>query len=274
MSSHRILFVHGYPLDQHLWDGQSALATPDVADSPGPNSTASMASNPERASGRPRAISTRTINLPGFGGRPPFEVQAETVTLTHYASAVRDEIRAWGDEPVVLAALSMGGYIAFECWRQFPEKIAALILCDTRAGADSPEGKEGRLAAIEKVRTGQADAMFDAMSKDLIAPSRRTDDAFRGRVLAMMHGADPIGVQQALFAMRSRDDYGDQLAGITVPTLIVVGEHDALTPPSGAKAMADAIPNAKLVVIPDAGHLSPMERPEPVNDAIRGFLAG
>ena len=116
--------------------------------------------------------------------------------------------------------------------------------------------------------------MFDAMSKDLIAPSRRTDDAFRGRVLAMMHGADPIGVQQALFAMRSRDDYGDELAGITVPTLIVVGEHDALTPPSGAKAMADAIPNAKLVVIPDAGHLSPMERPEPVNDAIRGFLAG
>ncbi|MEZ4647301.1 MAG: alpha/beta hydrolase [Candidatus Eisenbacteria bacterium] len=243
----RILFVHGYPLDRRLWDGQYALAD---------------------------GWSVRMMDLPGFGARPPFPEAPEDLTLTHYADAVRDEIREWGDEPVVLAALSMGGYIALECWRRFPEKIAGLILCDTRAEADSPEGQKGRLAAVEKVRTGQADAMFEQMSKDLIAPSRRGDDDFRARVLEMMRGADSVGVQQALFAMRNRDDYRAELGGITVPTLVVVGELDALTPPEGAKSMAEQIPGARLAVIPDAGHLSPMERPEACNEAIRGFLEG
>lgn len=239
-SAPQLLFVHGYPLDHRLWEGQEA----------------------------------RVFDLPGFGGRAPFEMPAEEVTVEHYAEAVRAEITARGDGPVVLVALSMGGYVAFECWRRFPEKIAGFILCDTRAEADASEARAGRLAGIARARSGDLGPMFTQMAAALVAPARRDDVAFQGRVLAMMHAAHPRGVEQALHAMLSRPDSRPDLPGITVPTLVLVGEDDALTPPAAARVMADGIPGARLTVIPDAGHLAPMERPDATNAAIRAFLEG
>jgi pimeloyl-ACP methyl ester carboxylesterase len=211
-------------------------------------------------------------DLPGFGGRAPFDKQADEVSVGNYAEAIREEIVAWGDEPVALAALSMGGYIAFECWRRFPEKISQLILCDTRAEADSPEARPGRLAGVENARKGVLEPMYAKMATDLVAPPRRDDGAFRSRVLSVMRTSTPGGVEQALFAMMSRPDSRSDLAGITVPTLVVVGAEDGLTPPAAARVMSEGIPDAKLVVIADAGHLAPLERPAAVNTAIRGFL--
>ena len=243
--SHRILFVHGYPLDHHLWDEQVPLADLGLL---------------------------RAFDLPGFGGRDPFDLDAGAVDVGHYAEAVREEIVAWGDEPVVLVALSMGGYIAFECWRRFPEKITHLVLCDTRAEADSPEARPGRLAAIENARRRDLEPMYAKMAADLVAPSRRDDEAFRSRVLSVMRTADPRGVEQALFAMMSRPDSRPDLSGISVPTLVIVGSEDALIPPAVAKGVAGGIPGARIVIVPDAGHLAPLERPDPVNAAIREFL--
>lgn len=243
--SHRILFVHGFPLDHHLWDGQAPLG--DVA-------------------------SLRAPDLPGFGGRAPFGFHSDETTVGHYAEALREEVIAWGDVPVVLVALSMGGYVAFECWRRFPEKISHLVLSDTRAEPDSPEARPGRLAAVAQARKGQLAPLFEKMATDLVAPSRRSDVSFRSRVLSVMSKSHPLGVEQALFAMMSRPDSRPDLAGIRVPTLVLVGEEDALTPPSAARVMSEGIPGARLVVVPGAGHLAPLEEPGAVNAAIREFL--
>ena len=171
-----------------------------------------------------------------------------------------------------LAGLSMGGYIAFEMMRQAPERITRLALLDTNARADRPDQMKTRHVLIGAARTIGVRAVQGMLLKFLVHKDRIADRELTSRVLLM---ADGIGVpafirqQQAILG---RPDNRPFLAKIKVPTVIVVGEQDALTPVKVSEEMRELIPGSRLEVIPNCGHLSTMERPEAVNAILRRWL--
>ena len=178
-------------------------------------------------------------------------------------------------EPVVLGGLSMGGYVALALWAHYPQRFRALMLMDTRAVADTPEAARNReeLARIVE-STGSTKHVVDAMMPKLFSEetlNRRP--TLITRVRAAMEHNSARGVAGALRGMAQRPDRTAVLATITVPTLVLVGAHDVITPPEESRKLAAAVPGAQLVIIPEAGHLAPLENPEPVNEAILGFLS-
>lgn len=175
--------------------------------------------------------------------------------------------------PFVVCGLSMGGYIAFEFYRRFPEYVAGLILASTKAGADSAEGKTNRDKMAEMARKQGVTAVADAMLPKMMSPQTAKDDKELVEfVRDMMESTSVEGVVGALAAMRDRPDSTAMLADIDVPVLIIHGADDQLIPVSEAEAMARAIPDARLVIIPDAGHLPCLEQPDAFNDAVIDFL--
>jgi pimeloyl-ACP methyl ester carboxylesterase len=171
-----------------------------------------------------------------------------------------------------LAGLSMGGYLAFEIMRQAPQRVAKLALLDTGARAETPERTEQRKPLIEMARTGRFAEIFDSQYPTLVHSSRHHDAALQAIVRAMNEetGADAYLRQQQ--AIIGRPDSRPGLAAIACPTLVLVGDSDEPTPPELAREMASAIPGAKLVVVPQCGHLSTIERPEAVNRALVDWL--
>lgn len=175
--------------------------------------------------------------------------------------------------PVVLAGLSMGGYIAFECWRRRPSMIRGLVLADTRAEADTADGAVKRVAMQEMARQSGTAAVIDAMLPALLGATSRTGNphlAVQVREWAMQTPVD--GVIDALDALRTRPDSRPTLASITCPTLVIVGDEDTITPPALAAVIAEGISGATLTRIPGAGHLSNVEQPETFNAALAGWL--
>ena len=146
-------------------------------------------------------------------------------------------------------------------------------MVDTRAPADDEGGKAKRDEAIATVHSAGVPAIADAMIPRLLDPASLHNRDLGDRVRRIMLRQSTDTLEADLTAMRERPDSTPLLAGISIPTLVVVGDHDALTPPSDAQAMADAIPGARLVTIPAAGHLTPMERPGAVAKALAEFFA-
>jgi pimeloyl-ACP methyl ester carboxylesterase len=164
----------------------------------------------------------------------------------------------------------MGGYICFAMARLAPERMKGLILLDTRETGDSPEARKGRIETAAKVRDEGVGVVVDGM-----LPKMLTADApepMRERVRRIMSSSSKEGVIAALEAMADRPDSSSMLPSINVPTLIVVGEEDAITPPADAERMAQAIPNAKLVKIAGAAHLANIEKADVVNASVLAFL--
>jgi len=188
-----------------------------------------------------------------------------------------DDILAWMDEAgisrAVVAGLSMGGYVSFALWRRAPERIAALVLLDTKAEADGEEARRGRVATREAIAAGGMAAVCDGMLAKVLGATthRRNPDAV-GHVRRMILASDPAGAMAAVDALRERPDSTPTLATIDVPVTVVVGEEDALTPPDVARAMAAGIRGASLVTVPEAGHVSSLEAPERITDVLRGVL--
>lgn len=175
--------------------------------------------------------------------------------------------------PFVVCGLSMGGYIALEFYRRYPEHVAGLILASTRAGADSAEGKAGRDKAAADVRANGVDGLVEGMLPKLLAPeTAASDDELVDFVRDMMAATSVEGAAGALAAMRDRPDSTPMLAEIDVPVLIIHGTDDQIIPPSEAEAMHQAIKNSRLVLIKDAGHLPNLEQPDEFNDAVIDFL--
>jgi pimeloyl-ACP methyl ester carboxylesterase len=167
-----------------------------------------------------------------------------------------------------LAGLSMGGYIAYAVLRAAPERVARLALIDTSARADLPEQSERRKAQIALAQSGKLDEVVEAMLP-LFLPANRLNDAAlvaTVRQMARETGADAFVRQQR--AIMGRPDSRPDLPAIRCPTLVIVGEHDALTPPKVAREIAEGIAGSKLLVVPDCGHLSTLERPEAVTRAL------
>ncbi len=238
-----LVLVHGFPLDGRIWEDQlSALCD------------------------RYRVIA---LDLRGFGrsrAEQPFTMQS-------LADDVHHVLEKLGALPCVLGGLSMGGYVALAYVSKYPTDLKGLALIDTRCEADTPEGKQNREKMIESVRCAGSEAIANAMMPKMLAPdAQQSRPQLMQRLRTIMEECPPKTIEHALAAMRDRRDYRDRLASIAVPTLIIVGEHDAITPPSVSEFMRKEIPSSELVVVKGAGHMSPMEQPEQVNRAIRQFM--
>lgn len=238
-----VLFIHGYPLDRTIWADQLA-----------------------HLQGWRRIAP----DLRGFGDSDAPDLGYSMATWADDLVALLDQL---GEEKVVLCGFSMGGYVAFEFLRRYRDRVSALVLVDTRAGADSDEGRRGRDQQVALAREHGAAAIAEAMVPKLLAEEASPE--VRGAVDRIIRATPVAGIAGALVAMRDRPDSRPLLATLTeLPTLVVVGTDDQLTSPDEAEAMADAIPDAVLVEIPGAGHLSPMEQPEAVTMAMTRFLEG
>ena len=176
-------------------------------------------------------------------------------------------------DPVVLAGLSMGGYVAWQFWRRHPQRLRALVLCDTRALADSEAVARGRLQTAEKVLLQGPSVVAEPMLEKLFAPATRTDrpemvDATRRVIL----GTSPHGIAAALRGMAQRPDVSPWLPEIRVPALLVCGEFDGISPPAEMRTIAASMPSAEYVEIAGAGHMSPVERPAAFAEAFGNWV--
>lgn len=171
-----------------------------------------------------------------------------------------------------LAGLSMGGYVALEVMRQAPERVTHLALLDSSARPDSAEQTRRRRGLIELATMGRFKGVTPRLMPLLIHPDRLEDAALTATVMDMAAhvGQDAFVRQQT--AILTRADSRPSLGAIAVPTLVLAGRQDALTPPEVAEEMAAAIPSARLVVIEDCGHLSTLERPQAVTALMRDWL--
>ncbi|HEV8627538.1 MAG TPA: alpha/beta hydrolase [Acidimicrobiia bacterium] len=242
-----VVFVHGFPFQASMWDPQIPVAV---------------------EAGR-RAVAP---DLPGFG-RSAVPAERSAYSIDGYADLVAALVGDLGLGQVVLVGLSMGGYIALAVARRHPEVLAGLVLADTRADPDTPEGRQTRSdqQALVEMR-GDVTPLVDGLLTRVLAeagPRRAEVGATLGD---MMRSTAPAGWIGALEAMKQRRDQTDLLPSIAVPTLVVVGESDAIAPVDVAEAMAKAIPNAYFEVIPDAGHVANLENPEVFNRAFSEFL--
>jgi len=173
--------------------------------------------------------------------------------------------------PFVPVGCSMGGYLAFELWRQARERIPALGLLDTRATPDTPEQRAARDDAIRLLGEAGREAFWDDLAPRLFSAGADPAVIAHAREIAL---EQPLtGLVAAQETIRDRVDSRPTLATIDVPVLVAVGEEDGMTPPADAEAMTAAIAGARLVRVAGAGHLAPLERPDEVAEALAGFLA-
>ena len=238
-----VVFIHGFPHNRTLWAPQlGGLLT------------------------RARCIAP---DLRGFGdseARGPY-------TMDGYADDVIAVLDALQIERAVIAGLSMGGYVAFALWRRHRDRVRALILADTRPGADSEEtrAKRGEMTAL--ARTKGSGAVADAQIAGMVGRTTRDKHPDIADAVHRMLSMAPVeGVVGALEAMMRRPDSTPTLATIDVPTLIIVGEEDVLTPPKEARAMHERIPSSRLEILACAGHVSNVERPAAFNHVVSEFL--
>jgi len=167
----------------------------------------------------------------------------------------------------------MGGYVVLAMWRRHPQRIAGLGLVDTRAEADSPEARAKRNVAAGQVREIGVRVLADDMLPRLLAAHNQGNERIAGPLYEMILRQPAEGMIGALGAMRDRIDSTDTLATITVPTTVIVGDADVVTPRADAERMATLIPRARLVIVPAAGHMSPVEDAETVNRALAELAA-
>jgi len=186
--------------------------------------------------------------------------------------AIARRLLADAPERFALAGLSMGGYAALAVMRLAPERVTRLALLDTSARPDTEEARQRRLDQVAAARAGRFKAVLDALWQRLVHPARLQDPALKAVVYDMMReaGAEVFVRQQQ--AIMGRPNSRPLLQAIAVPTLVLVGDHDALTPPDLAREMADGVEGASLAVVPESGHLSTLERPEAVTAALQRWL--
>ncbi len=209
-------------------------------------------------------------DYPGFGRSPRTPAQPD---VRYYAGCVRNLLDRLELERVVLGGVSMGGYVAFECVRLFPEQISGLVLANTRPDPDSREARESRKEMARRVAEEGVGVLIGLQMERLLAPDTlRNDPGVVEAVKTMILESSPDGVVAALGAMRERPDSTDLLSDIKVPTLVVGGEQDAISSPEVMGAMAEKILGSRHATIPSAGHLSNLESPEAFNAALAGFL--
>lgn len=195
------------------------------------------------------------------------------VTIADHASddtveEIATRLLAAAPPRFALAGLSMGGYVALEVMRQAPQRVQRLALLDTRASADMPEDTEIRMTAIKMAQTSRFDDIHPVLWPRLVHIKRLGDKELEAVVRGMADQTGPARFIRQQRAVIARPNFEPGLKAIHCPTLVLVGDQDAITPPFMSEDMAEAIPGARLTVVADCGHLSTLERPEAVNAAL------
>ena len=212
-----------------------------------------------------------TPSLPGFDGR----ALTSDRSMDGYARDLLQTLDGLDIQRAVFGGLSMGGYVIFGVLRQAPERVAGLILADTRTSTDNPERRAARERSIELARHSGPGAIADEMLPSILgATTRAHRPEVAARVRALIESQPPETIAAGLEAMMTRPDSAALLERVTVPTLIVVGDEDTITPLSDAEQMHRAIGGSALVTIPGAGHMSNLEAAGAFNEAMRTFLSG
>ncbi len=241
-----VLFVHGFPLDHSMWRGQTAFFS--------------------------RTHRVVAPDLRGFGRSGGTRDVVEMSDLADDLAGLLDELDV--TEPVVYCGLSMGGYVAWPFVERHADRLRALIVCDSRAAADTDEGRANRAKMAKSVLANGPEAAVEAMIPKLFADrTRSTQPSVVNGLRKVMLASEPRAIAAALGGMANRPDSTSLLPDIDVPTLYLCGEHDEITPPDEMAAMAEATPNATFVQIDGMGHMTPLEDPAATNAAIRSFLA-
>lgn len=235
-----ILLLHAFPLNSAMWEPQI-----------------------EEFRGRARLIAP---DLPGFGRSAP---PAAEPAIEDYANLVLALLDSRGVDRVVVVGLSMGGYLAFRLVERLGDRLAGLLLADTRVTPDTEEGAARRHELAARVEKQGVEVAADEFLPMLLgATTRERRPALIDRVRAIARENHPAGVAGALRAMAKRPDSTPLLSHLRCPVVCVAGEEDALTPPDVARAMAEQIPGGRWVAIPRAGHLTNLEAPEAFNRAL------
>ncbi|MCK7624719.1 alpha/beta hydrolase [Streptomyces sp. RS10V-4] len=244
-SGEPLLLLHGHPFDRSMWRPQTAHF------------------------GR-AGMRVIVPDLRGYGGSSVVPGKTPLEVFARDAAALLDHL---GIGRCVLGGLSMGGQIAMEFHRLFPERIRALLLADTFAAADTAEGRAVRLRTAERLLAEGMDGYAREALPKMIAPYHVTAlPEVAAHVLGMMRGAPPEGAAAALRGRAERPDYTGMLPRIAVPTLVVVGGDDVFTPVADARLIHEAVPGSRLAVIERAGHLPNLEQPAEFNAALAEFL--
>lgn len=241
-----VLWIHGFPLNNTMWD----LQVSDLAD----------------------VARSITPDLRGHGLTEPTATTPYTMELLA-GDCVRLLDHMGYEGPVVVAGLSMGGYVAMEICRRYPERVLGLILAATKATADPDAAKAARDESAQVAAAEGVEPIVAGLLPKLLAPQAYEKEPDLVEFLQdMMLSTSPNGMVGALAAMRDRPDSTPDLPGWNVPSLVIHGEEDQLIPHAEAMAMAAALPDAELVIVPGAGHMVNLEQPEAFDDAVRDFL--
>ncbi|GGS86659.1 alpha/beta fold hydrolase [Streptomyces chromofuscus] len=237
-----LVLLHGHPFDRTMW-------APQI----------------EAFAAERRVVAP---DLRGYGASP---VTPGITPLPLFARDVEALLDELGVASFVLAGLSMGGQIAMECCARFGDRVRGLVLADTFAAAETPDGRRARNAMADRLlregMRGYADEVLDTM----VAPYASA--GVRAHVHRMMTGTPPEGAAAALRGRAERPDYRDLLTRVTVPALVVVGADDTYTPVSDARSLHAALPDSALHVIERAAHMPNLERPQEFNAALAAFLS-
>lgn len=240
MTDSPLVFLHAFPLNSQMWRPQNELDAQIVA-----------------------------LDLPNAGDNSKASTSIDEMARDVVAQLDARQLSV----PIVLCGLSIGGYVALSFARQFPERLRALVLCDARAEPDSDEAKLKRDEMIDFARQHTPREVVEKMIPNLLGQTTRdSKPEVVAEVVRIGAMQQRDGIINTLQALRDRPDARPNLAQINVPTLVLIGEEDAITPRGAVQFLADNIPDARLEVVPQAGHLSNLEAPQAFNAALQIFL--
>jgi pimeloyl-ACP methyl ester carboxylesterase len=243
--SKSIILVHGFPYDHQMWQAQIEEFSKDYL--------------------------CVSYDIRGLGESPAGDGQFTMESFVDDLEYIAEELKL---QKPALCGLSMGGYISLRAMERIQDKFSALILCDTKSMADDNEGKLKRAAAIKQINSGKFNEFIETFVLNCFGEKFvKESKAEYEKVVDRSKKNNPVGVKGCLVAMVGRTDTSEKLNNIKLPTLVICGSHDRLTPPDVMKSMSDKIPGAKFLIVENAGHMAPIEQPAAVNKAIKEFLA-
>ncbi len=244
-----LVLIHGFPFDHTMWQPQIEVLS--------------------------SVCQVIAPDLRGYGGSTLGDADASTgVDMASYAAdvaGVLDNLQI--NEPIILCGFSMGGYILWQYALTHPEQVKALILCDTRAAADSEEAAAGRIKMADTIATTGVEPVVEGMvPKLLAADTLENRPEIVATVQTMIRSASPAAIAASQRGMSRRDDVQGKLGAFEWPSLVLVGAEDAISTPQEMHAIANALPNGQFHQIAGAGHMTVLENPAAVNEALLAFL--